>query len=440
MKTYNSDYYTGLGDELATELLGTREAHASLKEIQQEIDSRRSRIKQIKELISDKETELDELKTNVTELKQRLESAKAAIELAKDDEEATEAALADYNKVIEEGKKTEEEIEKISDSLGKLKEELEELELEEAEYLKSESNKKPSKKGKKSSKAPKSRRRKKSDPDDEPLDDDAEPDEAADDAAEPDADLLNQKAVEAFANALLGDEEISEEESEEETTEEQTESAPEEKSKETCESADFSVRGHVVPRTVVIKEERNMIVRTVNDLEFYNNLGKDALDFDRGKGMTGSLREWIKSAIADDEEISDVVVEQILPEILSADPDMIDLVKNILIAAEESAVPFIPVFVSRIDGTRFYDKSDAEGSIAQLTRAGVTTFEKVFEVKHQLAELEGVEDAPFVEESEVENFIKAFDGDRDQLRQRLFIKKPEKPGKKDSAKSNKDEA
>lgn len=433
MKAYNSDYYTGLGDELATEFLGTREAHASLKEIQQEIDSRRSRIKQIKELISDKETELDELKNKDAELKQQLQSAKAAIELAKDDEAATKAALADYNKVIEEGKKTEEEIEKISDSLGKLKEELEELELEEAEYLKSESNKKPSKKGKKSSKAPKSRRRKKSDPDDEPLDNDAEPDEAADDAAEPDADLLNQKAVEAFADALLSDEDELEEEASEEAR-------AEEESEETCESADFSVRGHVVPRTVVIKEERDIMVRTVNDLEFYNNIGRDALDFDRGKGMTGSLREWIKSAIADDEEISDVVVEQILPEILSADPDMIDLVKNILIAAEESAVPFIPVFVSRIDGTRFYDKSDAEGSIAQLTRAGVTTFEKVFEVKHQLAELEGVEDAPFVEESEVENFIKAFDGNKDQLRQRLFIKKPEKPGKKDPAKSNKDEA
>ena len=186
--------------------------------------------------------------------------------------------------------------------------------------------------------------------------------------------------------------------------------------------------------------EKNMAVK-VKDLSFYNQLGASALDFDRGMSMDASLRDWIISAITADEQLATNSLKR-LAELLEKHPKLVSEARQVVDRAEEAAVPYFPVWKSKIDGKEFVKKEDAEGSIANWVTAGITTFDKAFTIKyHKYCEAADGGQTE-VSDSEVVDFVKQYRGDKNKLRKFLCIPEPKqdpakgKSDKKDDKKSD----
>ena len=413
-KMYNNEYYTSFSDEVQTELIGSKEAHASIEEIEGAIKARQSRIVQIEKMLNTKKKKLDsdnEVYLKLTKIAENLE--KEVSSSGKDDPDPE--LMEKYQKSLMNQATAEKKVADLKLEIASLEDELEKLEDEEAEYQEKQATKK--RKGvKKSHKRRPQPKRRRPEPEEVPED----PDEDIEDDLDEDPEGDHDAALEAFINACLNDEDNDSEESEDSSEPEpepEPEPKPEPKSKATRQNATTENKN---------KEERNM---GNNDLAFYNGIGSDAFDYDRGRGMTSSLRSWIEGTLEDDEQLAEDAILSHLTDILKKNPDLIADVKDAMIAAEEHHMPYKAVFVSKIDGAEFDDKASAEESIKNLTNSGVTTFDKVFEIKYQNG------DGVYVGKDEVKAFIKQFDGDRSALRQKLYISNDNA-----DAKSNKDKA
>lgn len=179
MKLYNDEYYTGLGDELATEVIGSREAHPSIKEIQAAVEARRSRIKQIEEALPLKYAELDELREENAKDVESANKYRADLEAATDKAEK-EAILKEYEKRVPEYQEIEKALSKKAIEVETLEAELEDLQTEEDKYLEEQektSGRKRSSKKRKPSKAKRQTKRR------EAIDEDDDSDDDFDDSA-----------------------------------------------------------------------------------------------------------------------------------------------------------------------------------------------------------------------------------------------------------------
>lgn len=165
-------------------------------------------------------------------------------------------------------------------------------------------------------------------------------------------------------------------------------------------------------------EEDNGMSRTMESMDFYEKLGNEAFDYDRGFGLSGDLRGWIKKVIATDSSLIKEFISEDLEEAIRTDSDLLKSAKKTVAAVESSMVPYVVLFASKLDGTEYEDKDEAEASIAQYKAIGATfnsSFTKVYR------RIENGEIGGRVRIDEVKDFIEQFSGDKDALRQRLFI-------------------
>lgn len=78
----------------------------------------------------------------------------------------------------------------------------------------------------------------------------------------------------------------------------------------------------------------------MRDLSFYEVIGNEIYDYDRGLTMGDQLKGWMKSAYPDDFDLSQDFIVRILPEILKKNPDLIPSVKEAIRKSQDSAMPY----------------------------------------------------------------------------------------------------
>lgn len=181
------------------------------------------------------------------------------------------------------------------------------------------------------------------------------------------------------------------------------------------EPAGKIIRKNVAKNT---EEENENMNRKMESMDFYEQLGNQAYDFDRGFGLSGDLRGWIKKAMAADNSLIKEFISEDLENAIRANSDLLKSAKKTVAAVEASMIPYIVLFASKLDGTEYEDKDEAEASIAQYKAIGATfnsSFTKVYR------RIENGEIGDRVRIDEVKDFIEQFSGDKEALRQRLFI-------------------
>ena len=181
------------------------------------------------------------------------------------------------------------------------------------------------------------------------------------------------------------------------------------------EPAGKIVRKNVAKNT---EEENENMNRKMESMDFYEQLGNQAYDFDRGFGLSGDLRAWIKKAMAADNSLIKEFISEDLENAIRANSDLLKSAKKTVAAVEASMIPYIVLFASKLDGTEYEDKDEAEASIAQYKAIGATfnsSFTKVYR------RIKNGEIGDRVRIDEVKDFIEQFSGDKEALRQRLFI-------------------
>ncbi len=435
---YNKDYYTGMSDELATEFLGVREAHASFKELAEAIKERRAHIEELKKALPKKKAEL--AKAQATSKKAAKEAKEAGDKFV-----AGEIKPEEYNKIIEEAKSTSKRADDLAASISKLEKDRRELEAEEAAWLKKEE--KLSTKQRRAIKKALAAATKEEEPEpdedaheaskgewddlkkdrktDEELAkelDDLFAEDSEDNPAVKEKDPEFQAAMDKFLKAM-------EEDDDEDETDEDDSDAKNADEDETGDSSDSSDDTKPVVKTVVFAKKESKRMK-MNDLAFYNGIGNDAFEYDRDKGMSDSLRGWIESTLEDDAKLAEDSILNHLGPILKKNPNLIDAVKDAIVKAEEYNMPYEVKFVSKVTGETFDKKADAEASIEAFIKAGATTFDSVFEVKYMA-------NKAFVDPDEVEEYIQNFDGNKEELRKKLYkpAEKAAKPGKGKAAKA-----
>ncbi|MBR5408925.1 hypothetical protein IK112_03240 [Candidatus Saccharibacteria bacterium] len=184
--------------------------------------------------------------------------------------------------------------------------------------------------------------------------------------------------------------------------------------------ADKPVGGKIVRKSNAKEtdtEDKSM--RTMESMDFYEQLGNQAYDFDRGFGLSGDLRSWIKKVMATDNSLIKEFITGDLEEAIKADSDLLKSAKKTVATVEASMIPYIVLFASKLDGTEYEDRDEAEASIAQYKAIGAT-FNSSFTKVYRRLEANG-EIGDRVRIDEVKDFIEQFSGDKEALRQRLFI-------------------
>jgi len=177
------------------------------------------------------------------------------------------------------------------------------------------------------------------------------------------------------------------------------------------------------------KEGKNM----VKSLDFYNNLGTAAFNFDRGMPMDASLRDWLTATIAADEQLATDSLKH-LATMLEEHPKLIDNVREIVERAEETAIPYFVGWKNKVTRTVFFKKEDAEENAHDLIAAGVTDFDKMFEIARYKYDEYGI--PVEVDDNEIVAFYKEYKGNKKKLRELLLI--PEQPKKQQPAKGKPD--
>lgn len=165
-------------------------------------------------------------------------------------------------------------------------------------------------------------------------------------------------------------------------------------------------------------EDSDMGKVKMESMDFYEQLGNQAYDFDRGFGLSGDLRAWIKKAMAADNSLIKEFISEDLENAIRTNSDLLKSAKKTVATVEASMIPYIVLFASKLDGTEYEDKDEAEASIAQYKAIGATfnsSFTKVYR------RIENGEIGDRVRIDEVKDFIEQFSGDKEALRQRLFI-------------------
>ena len=167
-------------------------------------------------------------------------------------------------------------------------------------------------------------------------------------------------------------------------------------------------------------EDSDMGKVKMESMDFYEQLGNQAYDFDRGFGLSGDLRAWIRKVMAADSSLIKEFISEDLEEAIRADSDLLKSAKKTVAAVEASMIPYVVLFASKLDGTEYEDRDEAEASIAQYKAIGATfnsSFTKVYR------RIENGEIGDRVRIDEVKDFIEQFSGDKEALRQKLYISK-----------------
>ncbi|MBQ3309339.1 hypothetical protein IJG78_01530 [Candidatus Saccharibacteria bacterium] len=159
--------------------------------------------------------------------------------------------------------------------------------------------------------------------------------------------------------------------------------------------------------------------KDMRNLDFYSTIGNSMYDFDRGLGMSAALRDWIKSAIKDDDDLAKQIVTENLAEILGQKPNLIPAVKGVLKDVAENHILYRACFVSKLDNKEYEDRADAEAAIEAYKAIGAT-FESSYTTVYRRVKPDGTA-GQRVPLDQVKAYVDKFDGDREALKRRLYI-------------------
>lgn len=195
------------------------------------------------------------------------------------------------------------------------------------------------------------------------------------------------------------------------------------------QSAPTPVQAPYVPAqdtTPKVYQDRHLGVRLVQDGEFYNKLANCAYEFDRLFGhsqvkLDPTIISWIGSLYPDVPELAEDIVKNRLRDILTKNPDLISEVKKIAKETREVTIPYVVSFVSKLDGAEYESEADAKAAMAEYEKIGAT-MQSMYYTRYRKRHLDGAR-GEIVNESEVINFAKNYDGDLKKLLYELWLSK-----------------
>lgn len=178
--------------------------------------------------------------------------------------------------------------------------------------------------------------------------------------------------------------------------------------------------------TPKVYQDRHLGVRHVQDGSFYNELANSAYDFDRNFGygkseLSPTVINWISSLYPDVPELAEDIVKNRLRDILTKNPSLITEVKKIAKETTEVTVPYAVSFVSKLDGTEYESEAEAKAAMAPYEKIGAT-MQTTYYTRYRRCFLDGTR-GEIVNESEVINFAKHYDGDLNKLLYELWLSK-----------------
>lgn len=209
-----------------------------------------------------------------------------------------------------------------------------------------------------------------------------------------------------------------------------------------AQSAPTPVQAPYVPAqdtTPKVYQDRHLGVRLVQDGEFYNKLANSAYEFDRlfGHGqvkLDPTIISWIGSLYPDVPELAEDIVKNRLRDILTKNPDLISEVKKIARETREVTVPYIVSFVSKLDGKEYESEADAKAAMAEYEKIGAT-MQSMYYTRYRRRHFDGTR-GEIVDESEVVDFARNYDGDLKKLLYELWLSKEKVIGKPKSSDSS----
>ncbi len=209
-----------------------------------------------------------------------------------------------------------------------------------------------------------------------------------------------------------------------------------------AQSAPSPVQAPYVPAqdtTPKVYQDRHLGVRLVQDGEFYNKLANSAYEFDRlfGHGqvkLDPTIISWIGSLYPDVPELAEDIVKNRLRDILTKNPDLISEVKKIARETREVTVPYIVSFVSKLDGKEYESEADAKAAMAEYEKIGAT-MQSMYYTRYRKRHFDGTR-GEIVDESEVIDFARNYDGDLKKLLYELWLSKEKVIGKPKSSDSS----
>lgn len=178
--------------------------------------------------------------------------------------------------------------------------------------------------------------------------------------------------------------------------------------------------------TPKVYQDRHLGVRHVQDGSFYNELANSAYDFDRNFGygkseLSPTVINWISSLYPDVPELAEDIVKNRLRDILTKNPDLITEVKKIAKETREVTVPYIVSFVSKLDGAEYESEAAARSAMAEYEKIGAT-MQSMYYTRYRKRHFDGTRGG-IVDESEVIDFAKHYDGDLNKLLYELWLSK-----------------
>ncbi|MBQ3270998.1 hypothetical protein IJH10_00115 [Candidatus Saccharibacteria bacterium] len=209
-----------------------------------------------------------------------------------------------------------------------------------------------------------------------------------------------------------------------------------------AQSAPTPVPAPYVPAqdtTPKVYQDRHLGVRLVQDGEFYNKLANSAYEFDRlfGHGqvkLDPTIISWIGSLYPDVPELAEDIVKNRLRDILTKNPDLITEVKKIARETREITVPYVVSFVSKLDGTEYESENEAKAAMAEYEKIGAT-MQTTYYTRYRKRHFDGTR-GEIVDESEVIDFARNYDGDLKKLLYELWLSKEKVIGKPKSSDSS----
>ena len=190
-----------------------------------------------------------------------------------------------------------------------------------------------------------------------------------------------------------------------------------------------------------VYQDRHLGVRHVQDGSFYNELANSAYDFDRNFGygkseLSLTVINWISSLYPDVPELAEDIVKNRLRDILTKNPDLITEVKKIARETREITVPYVVSFVSKLDGTEYESENEAKAAMAKYEKIGAT-MQLMYCTRYRKRHFDGTR-GEIVDESEVIDFARNYDGDLKKLLYELWLSKDKVTGKSSDSSSTDD--
>lgn len=215
---------------------------------------------------------------------------------------------------------------------------------------------------------------------------------------------------------------------------ESTEAALKQEEQDQAEATENDDDKPVIEEIVEVEktEEEEYMNRKMQTMNFYNEAGSKMYDFDRGLEMSQDLKSWIVNKFGEDQELAKEVLKT-LPTIIERNPKLIPSIKEMLVASAEAHVPYVVLYLSKVDDKEYEDKAEAEAAVSGLAKRLSMKASDMLSLVYHKVNADGSIGAK-VSRDEVIDFVSTFDGNKEALRKKLHLPDPTKKAAKKETK------